>query len=141
MKGKGILLISLIFNVVLIALLMFVKKESTASAKAAVEEFNAGIKKNVAFIKGTKIKNNVLWSIALEAADTDQSLKSVKALIESKKFPAIKNIAESPVALSESKTDAGVALKASSDKYSITFAFITPPAFSFPLNIPSHSTL
>lgn len=90
MKGKGVLIVSLILNAAFLGLLLTVNNATKEEAKAKVEAFKDLRDADIKAVKKIKTRFNTTWNFVLEAFQTDGSFETVKKLAEGTKFPALK---------------------------------------------------
>lgn len=130
MKGKNVLIISIIVNIALIALMLFVKAETTEQAKVKLSKFNETFNNFIYSVDEIRYKNDALWKLSINAYDTDKSFKAIKELASKTNFPGIKKAGKNaeepspiPMTISEVKADNATNLKVGWEKYSIVFEF------------------
>ena len=107
MKGKNILVVSLIFNALMIGLLVFFKGQAQSQAKDHVAKVSEEVNATVYAVTEARLNSNVLWQLAIDLLDiTDLSVSQAKKMIGETTFPPVKSDGESkPLILEESSED------------------------------------
>jgi hypothetical protein len=121
MKGKGFIVISILVNIGLIGALVLVKQNSIASAKQQVADFNKNTNEEVAIVKEYKVKNNVLWQFAIDAAASKYS--DALQLANALEFPALKDKEPTKPTVEELQIENQKAIKVSWEKASVSIIF------------------
>jgi len=108
MKGKNILIVSLVFNALMVALLIFFKGEAQSQAKEHVAKVSEEVNASVYSATEARLNNNVLWQLAIDLLDAgDLNAVQAKKMISETTFPPVKSDGESKPLVLEESQDAG----------------------------------
>lgn len=109
MKGKNILIVSLVFNVLMVVLLIFFKGEAQSQAKEHVAKVSEEVNVSVYAVTEARLNTNVLWQLAIDLLDAgDLNVSQAKKMISETTFPPVKSDGESKPLLLDESQDAGI---------------------------------